>query len=111
MRGFRVRFERVCVLHSGLSDGEMFDQWHGIASGRYDVVIDSPLRRCRAAADLGLIIIDEEHEWTYKQRRPPSLPTRDAAIELAPVARPSSSAAPRSDNRLVRARDPRRIRC
>ena len=41
VRRFRERFERVAVLHSGLSDGERFDQWHGIADGRYDVVIGS----------------------------------------------------------------------
>ena len=84
VRRFRERFERVAVLHSGLSDGELFDQWHGIASGRYDVVIGSRSAIFAPQPDLGLIVIDEEHEWTYKQQDPqPRYHARDAAIELA----------------------------
>jgi primosomal protein N' (replication factor Y) len=84
LRRFRERFDRVAVLHSGLSDGEMFDQWHGIADGRYDVVIGSRSAVFAPQPDLGLIIIDEEHEWTYKQQDPqPRYHARDAAIELA----------------------------
>ena len=41
VRRFRERCERVAVLHSGLSDGERFDQWHGVFEGKYDVVIGS----------------------------------------------------------------------
>ena len=88
VRRFRERFERVAVLHSGLSDGEMFDQWHGIASGRYDVVIGSRSAVFAPQPDLGLIIIDEEHEWTYKQHDVhPRYHARDAAIELARLNR------------------------
>jgi len=84
VRRFRERFERVAVLHSGLSDGEMFDQWHGIAAGRYDVVIGSRSVIFAPQPDLGLIVIDEEHEWTYKQHdAQPRYHARDAAIELA----------------------------
>jgi len=84
VRRFRERFERVAVLHSGLSDGEMFDQWHGIADGRYDVVIGSRSAVFAPQPDLGLIVVDEEHEWTYKQQDPqPRYHARDAAIELA----------------------------
>lgn len=84
IRRFRERFERVAVLHSGLSDGERFDQWHGIAAGRYDVVIGARSAVFAPQPDLGLIIIDEEHEWTYKQSDPaPRYHARDVAIELA----------------------------
>ncbi|MEX2247486.1 MAG: primosomal protein N' [Dehalococcoidia bacterium] len=84
VRRFRERFERVAVLHSGLSDGEMFDQWHGIAEGRYDVVIGSRSAVFAPQPDLGLIVIDEEHEWTYKQHdASPRYHARDTAIELA----------------------------
>ena len=84
VRRFRERFERVAVLHSGLSDGEMFDQWHGIARGEYDVVIGSRSAVFAPQPDLGLIILDEEHEWTYKQPdAQPRYHARDAAIELA----------------------------
>jgi primosomal protein N' (replication factor Y) len=84
VRRFRERFERVAVLHSGLTDGEMFDQWHGIAEGRYDVVIGSRSVVFAPQPDLRLIVIDEEHEWTYKQHdAQPRYHARDAAIELA----------------------------
>ncbi len=84
IRRFRERFDRVAVLHSGLSDGEMFDQWHGIADGRYDVVIGSRSAIFAPQPELGLIVIDEEHEWTYKQHdAQPRYHARDVAIELA----------------------------
>jgi primosomal protein N' len=84
IRRFRERFERVAVLHSGLSPGELFDQWHGIAAGKYDVVIGARSAVFAPQPDLGLIIVDEEHEWTYKQHDPtPRYHARDVAIELA----------------------------
>jgi len=84
VRRFRERFERVAVLHSGLSDGERFDQWHGVRAGRYDVVIGPRGATFAPQPDLGLIIIDEEHEWTYKQHETaPRYHARAAALELA----------------------------
>jgi len=84
IRRFRERFERVAVLHSGLSDGELFDQWHGIAAGKYDVVIGARSAIFAPQPDLGLIVIDEEHEWTYKQHDPvPRYHARDVALHLA----------------------------
>ncbi len=84
IRRFRERFERVAVLHSGLSSGELFDQWHGIAAGKYDVVIGARSAVFAPQPDLGLIVIDEEHEWTYKQNDPvPRYDARAVAIELA----------------------------
>jgi primosomal protein N' (replication factor Y) len=84
IRRFRERFERVAVLHSGLTDGELFDSWHGIAAGRYDVVIGARSAIFAPQPDLGLVIIDEEHEWTYKQSEPsPRYHARDVAVELA----------------------------
>ncbi|MHB8378218.1 MAG: replication restart helicase PriA, partial [Dehalococcoidia bacterium] len=84
LRRFRERCERVAVLHSGLGAGEMFDQWHGIAQGRYDVVVGSRSAIFAPQPDLGLIVIDEEHEWTYKQSdAAPRYHARDVAIELA----------------------------
>ncbi|MEX0750221.1 MAG: primosomal protein N', partial [Dehalococcoidia bacterium] len=84
VRRFRERCERVAVLHSGLSDGEMFDQWHGIFEGKYDVVIGARSAVFAPQPELGVIIIDEEHEWTYKQHDPqPRYHSRTVAIELA----------------------------
>jgi primosomal protein N' (replication factor Y) len=75
---------RVAVLHSGLSRGEHFDQWWRIQGGDYGVVIGSRGSIFAPQPDLGLIIIDEEHEWTYKQQDgAPHYHARETAIKLA----------------------------
>ena len=78
---------RVALMHSGLSLREQFDYWWRIRDGAYDVVVGprsalfSPLPR------LGLIVIDEEHEWTYKeQERSPRYHAREAALKLAQLS-------------------------
>ncbi len=79
---------RVAVIHSGLSLGEQFDEWHRIKQGECDVVIGPRSALFAPQPDLGLIIIDEEHEWTYKQSdRSPRYHARDAAIKLAEVSK------------------------
>jgi primosomal protein N' (replication factor Y) len=81
---FASRFPgRVGVLHSRLSSGEQFDEWHRIQNGECDVVIGSRSALFAPQPNLGLIVIDEEHEWTYKQDSPPHYHARDAAIKLA----------------------------
>ena len=82
---FASRFpERVAVLHSKLSPGEQFDEWHLIREGEFDVVIGSRSAVFAPQPDLGLIVIDEEHEWTYKQHdKIPLYHARDAALKLA----------------------------
>lgn len=82
---FAERFpDRVAVLHSRLSPGEQFDEWYQIKNGAFDVVIGSRSALFAPQPDLGLIIIDEEHEWTYKQNeQAPRYHARDVAIKLA----------------------------
>ena len=81
---FAARFPgRVGVLHSKLSQGEQFDEWRRIKNGECDVVIGSRSAIFAPQPDLGLIIIDEEHEWTYKQDNVPHYHTRIVAINLA----------------------------
>jgi len=82
---FASRFpHKVAVLHSKLSLGEQFDEWQRIRNGEFDVVIGSRSAIFAPQPDLGLIIIDEEHEWTYKQHdKSPRYHTRDVAIKLA----------------------------
>ncbi len=82
---FAARFpQRVAVLHSQLSLGEQFDEWHRIRNGEFDVVIGSRSAIFAPQPELGLIIIDEEHEWTYKQSdMSPHYHARDVAIKLA----------------------------
>ena len=75
---------RVAVLHSGLSLGEQFDEWQWIKEGNCDVVIGPRSALFAPLPDLGLIIIDEEHEWTYKQEdRSPRYHARDVAMKIA----------------------------
>jgi len=82
---FSARFPgRVAVLHSKLSAGEQFDEWWRIREGAFDVVIGSRGAIFAPQPDLGLIVIDEEHEWTYKQHdRSPRYHARSVAIKLA----------------------------
>jgi primosomal protein N' (replication factor Y) len=82
---FASRFpHRVAVLHSKLSSGEQFDEWQRIKDGEFDVVIGSRGALFAPQPDLGLIVIDEEHEWTYKQEeQQPRYHARDVAIKLA----------------------------
>ncbi|MGQ9546121.1 MAG: primosomal protein N' [Dehalococcoidia bacterium] len=85
---FASRFPgRVAVLHSGLSLGEQYDEWQWIREGNCDVVIGPRSALFAPVPDLGLIIIDEEHEWTYKQEdKSPRYHARDVAIKLAELS-------------------------
>jgi primosomal protein N' (replication factor Y) len=82
---FAARFpQRVAVLHSKLSPGEQFDEWQRIKNGEFDVVIGPRSAIFAPQPDLGLIVIDEEQEWTYKQHdKSPRYHARDVAIKLA----------------------------
>ena len=84
----RFNKERVAVLHSGLSICQRFDQWWKIKRGAYDIVIGSRSAIFAPVENLGLVIIDEEHEWTYKQQDlNPRYHSRDVALHLASVSR------------------------
>ncbi|MBE5023981.1 primosomal protein N' [Olsenella sp. DSM 107455] len=81
---FRSRFgDEVAVLHSRLSAGERFDQWDLVRSGRARVVVGARSALFAPLADPGLIIIDEEHEGSYKQDKSPRYHAREVAAELA----------------------------
>ena len=82
---FFARFPgRVAVLHSGLTGGELYDEWHRIARGDFDIVVGPRSAVFAPQPDLGLIIVDEEHEWAYKQsEKAPRYHAREVAIELA----------------------------
>jgi primosomal protein N' (replication factor Y) len=83
-RRFRARFgEQVAVLHSGLSKGERFDQWRRIAKGEASIAIGA--RSCIFAPfdDIGLIIVDEEHDDSYKQESGLRYNARDVAVVRA----------------------------
>jgi primosomal protein N' (replication factor Y) len=81
---FRARFgEQVAVLHSRLSPGERFDQWDLVHNDTARVVVGARSALFAPVRNLRLIVIDEEHEATYKQNSSPRYVTRDVAIQLA----------------------------
>ena len=77
---------RVAMVHSGLSDGERADEWRRIRRGEVDVVVGTRLAILAPLADVGLIVVDEEHDPAYKSDRTPRLQARDTAIELGRLA-------------------------
>lgn len=81
---FKGRFgDRVAVLHSRLSEGERYDEWRRVASGRADVVLGARSAVFAPMVNPGLIILDEEHEPSYKQEETPRYHARDVALKLA----------------------------
>ncbi|MDI6705471.1 MAG: primosomal protein N' [Bacillota bacterium] len=70
---------RAAVFHSKLSPGERYDQWEGIRRGEYDVAIGARSAVFAPFEDIGLIILDEEHEHTYKSESSPRYVARDVA--------------------------------
>jgi primosomal protein N' (replication factor Y) (superfamily II helicase) len=88
---FKGRFaeapDAVAVLHSHLSEGERHDEWHKIHSGRARIVIGARSAVFAPLKDLGLIIVDEEHESTYKQEEAPRYHARDVAVVRAKIER------------------------
>ena len=78
---FVSRFgDRIAVLHSALSDGERYDEWHRIRSGVARVVVGPRSAVFAPVRDLGLIVVDEEHETSYKQDETPRYHARDVAV-------------------------------
>ncbi len=78
---FRGRFgETVAVLHSHLSDGERHDEWYRIYDGRARIAIGARSALFAPVERLGLIVVDEEHEPSYKQAEAPRYHARDVAV-------------------------------
>jgi primosomal protein N' (replication factor Y) len=86
VRRFRERFERVAVLHSHLTDAERADQWRLIRRGEADVVVGARSAIFAPVPSLGLVVLDEEHETTFKQQNVPRYHAREVAIERARIA-------------------------
>ncbi|UDQ98234.1 primosomal protein N' [Lentisphaerota bacterium WC36G] len=78
---FRARFgDEISVLHSGLSDGERFDEWSKVSNGTVKIAVGARSALFAPFKNLGLIIVDEEHEGTYKQSEAPRYHARDVAV-------------------------------
>jgi primosomal protein N' (replication factor Y) len=83
VRRFRARFDRVAVLHSRLTDVERHRYWRRIAAGAVEVVVGARSAIFAPTPHLGLIVIDEEHESTFKQDSAPRYHARDVAWQRA----------------------------
>jgi primosomal protein N' (replication factor Y) (superfamily II helicase) len=86
---FKMRFQAdlIAVLHSHLSAGERHDEWHKLYSGRARVAIGARSAVFAPVQRLGLIVVDEEHETSYKQEESPRYHARDLAVVRAQIDR------------------------
>jgi len=81
VRRFRARFgNNLSVLHSRLTDRERFDEWNRINSGKVQIAIGARSALFAPFANLGLIVVDEEHDSSYKQSESPRYLARDVAV-------------------------------
>jgi primosomal protein N' (replication factor Y) (superfamily II helicase) len=81
---FRARFgDRVAVLHSGLSDGERYDQWRRLRSGQAQIALGARSAVFAPVADLGIVVVDEEHDPSFKQEEGVRYHARDVALVRA----------------------------
>jgi primosomal protein N' (replication factor Y) len=87
IRRFRRRFARIAVLHSHMSDVERHRHWQSIASGEVQVVVGARSAVFAPARRLGLLVIDEEHESSFKQETTPRYHARDVAVKRAQLER------------------------
>ena len=82
---FQARFPDVAVLHSGLTQGQRGREWHDLLRGRAGIVVGARSALFAPLANLGLIVIDEEHESTFKQENSPRYHAREVAIVRAEI--------------------------
>jgi len=80
---FLARFERVAILHSGLTSAQRHAQWRRIENGEADVVVGARSAVFAPLSNLGIIIVDEEHDTSYKQDQLPRYHARDVAVRRA----------------------------
>ncbi len=87
IRRFGARFPTVlAVMHSRLSLGERFDQWRRLRNGELRLVVGSRSAIFAPVSNLGLVVLDEEHESSYKQEQTPRYHAREVAVRLAELA-------------------------
>jgi len=83
VKRFRGRFDRVAVLHSGMTDTERAGTWRRIRAGEADVVIGPRSAVFAPVPRLGLLVVDEEHETSFKQQNAPRYHARDVGLVRA----------------------------
>jgi primosomal protein N' (replication factor Y) len=81
---FRAHFgDQVAVLHSGLSDGERYDAWRQLREGHRSIAVGARSALFAPLHDLGVVVVDEEHDGSYKQSEAPRYHARDLAVVRA----------------------------
>ena len=86
VKRFRGRFDKeVAVIHSALSDGERFDAWRMASRGRVKIIIGARSAIFAPFKNLGIIVVDEEHETSYKQEETPCYNARDLSLVLGRI--------------------------
>jgi len=83
IKRFTSMFSRIAILHSGLSDGEKYDEYRKIRNGEVDIVIGARSAIFAPLTNIGVIIVDEEHSSTYKQESTPRYHAVDIAKKRA----------------------------
>ena len=83
VRRFKSRFARVAVLHSHLTDSQRHTQWRAVKDAQADVIIGARSALFAPTPNLGLIVVDEEHENSFKQEETPRYNARDVAVMRA----------------------------
>jgi len=83
---FSERFDRVAVLHSGLTQAQRNAEWRRVKAGQADVIIGARSAVFAPLSNIGLIVVDEEHEPSYKQDTVPRYNGRDVAIKRAQLS-------------------------
>jgi primosomal protein N' (replication factor Y) len=112
---FRARFgDTVALLHSALSDGERYDEWRRLRTGEARIAVGPRSAVFAPVADLGLVVVDEEHDSSYKHEGDPRYDARHVAAERARRAGAqllAGSATPRPETvyRMARLRLPERV--
>jgi primosomal protein N' (replication factor Y) len=87
VRRFRARFgDEVAVLHSALSHGERYDAWRQLRAGEKSIAVGARSALFAPVRDLGAIVVDEEHDGSYKQSEAPRYHARDLAVVRAGLA-------------------------
>ena len=85
VRRFTARFPRVAILHSGLSNTDRHRYWQQISQGKADVVVGARSAVFAPVPNLGMVVVDEEHEASYKQDAAPRYHGRDVAVMRAKI--------------------------
>ncbi len=83
---FSDRFKRIAVMHSGLTGAQRNAQWQSVKAGEADVIIGARSAIFAPVENLGLVVVDEEHEASYKQDTVPRYHGRDVAIKRCQLA-------------------------